>query len=213
MHNLMVLLNDFIKENSPRSNMIEWATKEDCWRTVKEKFNIPSIESIRKDMYDPETATKRYSESNSVDAEMESINQELIKAITCETWQKIADWGKDSGCLSLPDQNTARNLAHKIRFDYEINPRDILKGVQIYEIVCRNHYALFENEVHANLLDPSVNVSQILEILTWEKTTIILENWQFKIVQQALKDDRISEFRGKELKRLRKILSLNGFNN
>lgn len=210
MHNLMVLLNDFIKENSPRSNMIEWATKEECWRTVKEKFNIPSIESIRKDMYDLETAAKRYSESNSVDAEMESINQELIKAITCETWQKIADWGKDSGCLSLPDQNTARNLAHKIRFDYEINPRDIQKGVQIYEIVCRNNYDILEDNNIIEITDTETFVTQALEMLTWEKTTIILENWQFKIIQLTLKNNKVSKLRIAELSRLRRILSNNG---
>lgn len=210
MHNLMVLLNDFIKENSPRSNMIEWATKEECWRTVKEKFIIPPIESIRKDMYDSETFAKRYSESDSLDIELESINQELIKSISSETWQKIADWGKDSGCLTLPDQNTARNLAHKIRFDYEINQRDIKKGIQIYEIVCRNDYEILESDNVVELEDTDTFVKQVLEMLTWEKTTIILENWQFKIIQLSLKNNKVSKLRIAELRRLRRILSNNG---
>ena len=210
MHNLMVLLNDFIKENSPRSNMIEWATKEECWRTVKEKFIIPPIESIRKDMYDSETFAKRYSESDSLDIELESINQELIKSISSETWQKIADWGKDSGCLTLPDQNTARNLAHKIRFDYEINQRDIKKGIQIYEIECRNDYEILESDNVVELEDTDTFVKQVLEMLTWEKTTIILENWQFKIIQLSLKNNKVSKLRIAELRRLRRILSNNG---
>jgi hypothetical protein len=190
--------------------MIEWATKEECWRTVKEKFIIPPIESIRKDMYDSETFAKRYSASDSLDIELESINQELIKSISSETWQKIADWGKDSGCLTLPDQNTARNLAHKIRFDYEINQRDIKKGIQIYEIVCRNDYEILESDNVVELEDTDTFVKQVLEMLTWEKTTIILENWQFKIIQLSLKNNKVSKLRIAELRRLRRILSNNG---
>lgn len=210
MYNLMVLLNEFIKDNSPRSNMIEWATKEECWKTVKEKFKIPPIESIRKDMYDPETAAKRYSESDSFDAELEDINRELIKSITSEIWQKIADWGKDSGCLTLPDQNTAKNLAHKIQFDYEINKREIQKGIQIYEIVCRNNYDILDDNNYIDLQEIDTFVNEALKMLTWEKTPIILENWQFKIIQLSLKSNKVSKLRIAELRRLRRILANNG---
>ncbi len=32
MYNLMVKLNQYLIDNTPRSNIIEWATKEDCWQ-------------------------------------------------------------------------------------------------------------------------------------------------------------------------------------
>lgn len=41
MYNLMVQLNIFLIEKSPRTNIIEWATKEECWKLVKNEFPIP----------------------------------------------------------------------------------------------------------------------------------------------------------------------------
>lgn len=48
-------------------------------------------------------------------------------------------------------------------------------------------------------------------MLTWEKSIVILEGWQFKILQQAVKDGYISKFRAAELLFLKKLLSDNGF--
>ncbi len=42
----MVQLNIFLIEKSPRTNIIEWATKEECWKFVKNEFPIPDCTSI-----------------------------------------------------------------------------------------------------------------------------------------------------------------------
>ena len=206
MYNLMVQLNQFLKDNSPRSNIIEWGTKEECWKTVKEKFLIPDIYSIKNDICSKEVIEQRYADKESTDAEMDTINRQLVSLISYETWEKIADWGKDSGCLSLPDQNTAINLAHKVKFDYELNKLDIAKGIKLYEIVCRNNYEIFEKEITNDITDNIVSKEQVVRMLTWENTPIILENWQFIIVQQAFKDNRISKFRAAELLSINKQL-------
>ena len=211
MYNLMVQLNQFLKDNTPRSNIIEWATKEDCWRIVKENFQIPSIECIKNDISSIEAITQRYSDKESVDAEMDIINLQLVSSISSETWINVADWGKDSGCLSLPDQNAARNLAHKARFDYELNKRDIAKGILIYEIARRNNYEIFEADITSSNTDDLISKDQIIKMLTWERTPIVLEGWQFKIIQQSFMNDKISKFRAAELMSINKQLRNNGF--
>lgn len=211
MYNLMILLNQFLKDNSPRSNIIEWATKEDCWKTVKEQFEIPSIDNIKNDVCSKEEIAQRYLVSESSDVELDAIIYQLISSISSETWINIAEWGKYSGCLSLQDQNIAKNLAHKAKFGYDINKRDITKGFTIYEIVCRNNYEIFESEITEGLISNSVDRDMIISMLAWERTPILLEGWQFRIIQQTLKNDYISRFRAAELCALRKILSNNGF--
>lgn len=211
MYNLMIKLNDFLKEKSTRSNIIEWGTKEDCWRFVKEYFEIPSTDSIKNDICSKEIIAQRYSNIDLSDSEMLMINSKLVSSISSDTWINIADWGKDSGCLSLSDQNVARNLSHKSKFGYDLNKRDISKGLFIYEIVCRNNYEIFESDIMDEIVDNEISKELLIKMLTWEKTTIILEGWQFKIIQQAINNYNISKFRAAELLTLRKILSCNGF--
>ena len=74
MYNLMVKLNQFLKDNTPRSNIIEWGTKEDCWRLVKEKFEIPSIDIIKNDICTKEEMEQRYLDKDSSDAELSLIH-------------------------------------------------------------------------------------------------------------------------------------------
>lgn len=211
MYNLMVQLNQFLKDNSPRSNIIEWGTKEDCWRTVKMKFEIPDTNCIKNDICSKEAIDQRYADKDSSDTEMNAIHRQLVSEISSETWIKVADWGRDSCCLSLPEQNTARNLAHKAKFEYELNNREIVKGLLIYEIVCRNNYDIFEEEIIKGTNDDSISKEQIIKMLTWEKTPVILEGWQFKIIQQSLKDGYISQFRAAELSYINKQLQNHGF--
>jgi len=210
MFNLMVRLNQFLKENSPRSNIIEWGTKEECWKLVKEKFEIPSIDSIKNDICSKEAILQRYSEVEVIDTELDVANKKIVSLITNDIWIKVADWGRDSGCLSLPDQNTAKNLAHKVKFGYELNKSDIAKGIIIYEIVCRNNHELFETD-NNDANDELLSKEQIIKMLTWEKTPVVLDSWQFIILQKSVTCKQISIFRAAELFSIYQKLRIHGY--
>ena len=211
MYNLMVQLNQFLKDNSPRTNIIEWATKEECWRYVKSNFTIPDINNIKNDLATKEALAQRYYINNKSDSENDKINTDIINNISFETWLDIAEWGKDSGCLTLPDQNVAKNLSRKIRFKYEINKRDIEKGIIIYEIVCSNNYDIFTPDILRNSHPNQIIKNEAIKMLAWEKTLIVLEKWQLRILQHTIVSDEISEFRQAELNSILKKLKDNGY--
>lgn len=48
-------------------------------------------------------------------------------------------------------------------------------------------------------------------MLAWEKTLLVLDGWQFKIVQQSILIDKYSKFRENELLLMKKKLIDNGF--
>lgn len=212
MYDLMVQLNQFLKVNSPRTNIIEWSTKEECWRFVKDNFVVPSIEKIKNDICSKEAIEQRHSFLVSIDAEMNNIWLNLALSISCDTWENISNWGKDTGCLNLSDQNSAKNIAHKRRFNYELNKRDIKKCIDLYEIVSRNNYDIFMIEIFGEPYRDSISRDSVLKMLTWEKTPIVLEGWQFKILQQSVSSDTYSLFRNNELLFIQKMLLNNGFN-
>ena len=59
--------------------------------------------------------------------------------------------------------------------------------------------------------DNSISNEQVIKMLTWEKTPVVLEGWQFKILKQTIKDDYISQFRAAELISINKQLQNHGF--
>ena len=210
MYNLMVQLNQYLIDNTPRSNIIEWATKEDCWIKVKSEFQIPDTASIKDDICSKEEMEQRYATEDYFDPEYHELCTQLVSSIGCGTWLRIAEWGKDSGCLSLSDQNSAKNIAHKLKFDYDFNRREIKKAVIIYEIACRNNYELFTEEIEKDYPDAKLSKEQVIKMLAWEKTLLILDGWQFKIIQQSILIDKFSKFREKELLLIKKKLIDNG---
>ena len=206
----MVQLNQYLKDNTPRSNIIEWATKEDCWIKVKSEFQIPNTSSIKDDICSIEEMEQRYATEDDFDSEYHELCTQLVSSIDYSTWLRIAEWGKDSGCLSLSDQNAAKNIAHKLKFDYEFNRREIEKAVFIYEITCRNNYELFTEEIEKDYPGAQLSKEQVMKMLAWEKTLLILDGWQFKIIQQSIMSNKYSKFRENELLLIKKKLADNG---
>lgn len=212
MYNLMVELNKFMKDNSPRSNIIEWGTKEDCWRIVKEKFVMPDVKSIADDIADSNTLKQRSESHSATNPEIELAQKLLIKAIGEHLWTKIAEWGKDSGCLPLIDQNSAKNIGHRIKFGYELNRREIEKGFSIYEIVCRNNVELLNDGcINPSSIDP-LDIAEAVKMLSWEKTLLILDDWQKKILQHTLSQKPCNrELRHFEIILIQTILKNHGY--
>lgn len=211
MYNLMVELNKFLKEKTPRSNIIEWATKEECWVIVKEKFQIPDTTSIKDDICTREEMEQRYAVDNYFDTEYHELCAQLVSSISGATWLKVAEWGKDSGCLSLSDQNSAKNISHKLKFGYDFNRREIERAIVIYEITSRNNYDLFNEEIEKDSPNSDLQKEVVMQMLAWEKTLLVLDGWQFRIVQQSILSNRYSSFRVAELLLMKKKLTDNGF--
>ena len=206
----MVRLNQYLKDNTPRSNIIEWATKEDCWVKVKSEFQIPDTASIKDDICSKVDMEQRYATENDFDSEYHELCTQLVSSIDYVTWLRIAEWGKDSGCLSLSDQNSAKNIAHKLKFDYKFNRQEIEKAVIIYEITSRNNYEIFIEEIEKENSDAQLSKEHVMKMLAWEKTLLVLDGWQFKIVQQSILIDKYSKFRENELLLMKKKLIDNG---
>lgn len=212
MYCLMVKLNEFLIQKSPRTNIIEWATKEECWKLVKKEFIIPSVSPIQNDIASIEVIEERYKTEDPLDAEYLNLAKNLLESISAETWSDISNWGKDSGCVALPDLNIIRNIAHKIKFKYDLNVRELTKAMEVYEICCINHYEIFDRDIKSNTNNCCFHKDAITKMVAWDKTPVFLNSWQFKILQQALISNTNSPFRCAELNLIYKTLNDSGLN-
>lgn len=212
MYNLMVCLNSFLIEKSPRTNIIEWATKEECWKVVKNEFTIPDVSCISIDIAPDSVIKQRYSTKTPIDEAYTNLCKTLVQSIPGEIWSKIAEWGKDSGCLNLQNQNISKNIAHKLRYSYELSPAEVDNGMAIYEICRLNNPDIFLTEtLDQTDINGEVSIEEVTNMLTWEKSPIVLTGWQFKILQQTVKGGCIHLFHASELRLIQNILIRNGY--
>lgn len=61
---------------------------------------------------------------------------EIIESIPYSLWRKIAEWGKETDCLSINYQSAAQETAHKLKFNHKFTDSDRRKAINIYNIVC-----------------------------------------------------------------------------
>lgn len=209
MYYLMVKLNEFLIQRSPRTNIIEWATKEECWKLVKSEFITPPITPILRDIISKDSIEERYKSEDSLDSDFLELSKNLFETISMETWSEISAWGKDSGCVTFSDINIIRNIVHKLKFKYKLSVRELKKAMDVYEICCINNYEIFTRDINATET-ANLSMDVVTRMVAWDKTPIVLKSWQFKILQQTLISKIQSPFRIAELKLIEKLLIENG---
>ncbi len=148
LYSLMVQIEYFIKKNAPGSLYGEWAKKEECWQSVKKQTFDIDLESIKADLEDPKNPSIRKLLTDE-DAEHNQAISELekLKSIPSDIWNKIEEWGKATGMLSVQQQNVAWNLPAKIRNNSKISDYERNSGVRILDTVIEHApQILFEIE-------------------------------------------------------------------
>lgn len=139
IYKLMLQMNEFILQNAEGSHYIEWAKREECWTKVKAHQFEYNLHDIAADMFDPENPPVRRVISGEADTS-EKAQQEraVIESITPEIWEKIANWGRDTEFLELQYQNTAREIARKLRRRKELTDAERIRAMVILDTLKDN---------------------------------------------------------------------------
>lgn len=204
---LMVQVNEFIIKNSVGSHYIEWAKKEECWEMVKNHEFGYDLSQIKDDLIDPKNPPVRKvftdtdEKSSIYDHEMG-----IIRSIPVSLWQKIADWGQESGFLAITYQSGARDIAHKLKYHHLIAESDRRRAMAIYEIVCQHNIELLDEADALAEKDRQENISTepktatlsekpanditlelIQEMVEWDRKRRVLDAWKWKVMDDVAK--------------------------
>lgn len=204
---LMVQVNEFIIKNSVGSHYIEWAKKEECWEMVKNHEFGYDLSQIKDDLIDPKNPPVRKvftdtdEKSSTYDHEMG-----IIRSIPVSLWQKIADWGQESGFLAITYQSGARDIAHKLKYHHLIAESDRRRAMAIYEIVCQHNIELLDEADALAEKDRQENISTepktatlsekpanditlelIQEMVEWDRKRRVLDDWKWKVMDDVAK--------------------------
>lgn len=203
----MKQINDFILKESPISHYIEWSKKEECWEKIKANTWSYDLNDIKSDLINSSTpARKGFSLNSDNDDENVAYDMEIIQSIPCSLWKKIAEWGKETDCLSINYQSTALEIAHKLKFKHKFSDADRRRAINVYDIVCeKNIDLLFEadklaledardkqerNTSSANHDNIDITVELIQKMVEWDRRRRILKDWQWKVMDEIVKGKR-----------------------
>lgn len=201
IYSLMVQVNGFIVENSPSDYYSEWAKKEECWLMIRNNESWEyDLNAISKDLIDPNNPVKRKVIINSENDEKYEHDYEIVSSIPYKLWKMIADWGSESGLLSLNQQSKAREIAHNLKYNHKLSNSDVNRGMSIFEVVCEENYEMLEqaeklakevkaeenakkaNATDAKVDDIDINLELLEEMVRWDKKHRVLEGWKYKIM-------------------------------
>lgn len=138
LRELMIKIEDYIKNYSSGSLYGETAKKEECWNALKNSKIGYDIAQIENDLIDlPNPIARRKMNKDQIDFIESEYQFDKIKAITSETWQTIMTWGKDTENLSLIQTDRIHNYLQKLLSKTSISQEEGFSLIEIIEVVAK----------------------------------------------------------------------------
>ena len=179
IYSLMVTMERFIKAKAPGSLYGEWAKKEECWQVVsQQKFNI-ELATIASDLVTPDTRSNR---TKLTDNDTERINNQVLtewlKGIPIFVWNKIDNWGRLTGTLSMRQREFAQSIALAIKTGRVFRDSELKHGSELIEKVMAEAPELLDDqdEIETQMssvadepLGPVITLDIVNKIVTWDR--------------------------------------------
>lgn len=126
LKDLMILSENFIKENAPGSLYGEWAKKLECWEALKNYIKDFEISIPENDLETkPNLKRIRISESD-IDNSFYKEIEETVKNIDAEKWKEIYLYCKENESIPEYFTITAHNLGRKIKEGIRPSSKEII---------------------------------------------------------------------------------------
>ena len=207
LYSLMMQVNPFIMNISPSNNYLEWAKKEECWTAVRDNKEWKcDLKSIEDDLIDPNTTITRKVTVNTDTDDKYDHDFKIVKSIPYKLWIKFAEWGAESGILSLNLQSKAKEIANDLKYNHKLTSATVSRGMTIFDKVCEENYELLEeidrlmeeeqeekeqkekqrNTVrNINVNEVEIDIELIKRMVEWDRKNRVLEGWKFKVMQDV----------------------------
>ena len=158
-------------------------------------------------LVDPTNPTIRKVTVNQGDDDKLEHDLKIVQSIPYKLWLKIAEWGAETGLLSINLQSKAKEIAHDLKFDHKLSSSSVNRGMTIFDKVCEENYELLEeadillkeeqfeieqrkiqqsivNNVNINEID--IDMVLISKMVEFDRRKKVLDDWKFKIMQDVV---------------------------
>jgi hypothetical protein len=187
---VMQEIESFIKNNAPGSLYGEYAKREECWNSVKERNFDFDFSIIKDDLESSSSATKRrrVSDDDLAKAEFEaSISR--IKSVPYQIWRDIEHWGQTNKNLTRYQCDIANTISNRLRSNRELTPIEISNAHKILDIVVEEAPEVFykldeidESADNKHHQKSEIDIEVIKDIVAWDKKNKRLKDYEYKFM-------------------------------
>jgi hypothetical protein len=187
---VMQEIESFIKNNAPGSLYGEYAKREECWNSVKERNFDFDFSVIKEDLESSSSVTKRrrVSDDDLAKAEFEaSISR--IKSVHFQVWRDIEHWGQTNKNLTRYQCDISNTISNRLRSNRELTSIEISNANKIIDIVAEKapelYYKLDEIDESADnnhQQKSEITLEIIRDIVAWDKKNQRLKDYEYKFM-------------------------------
>lgn len=215
LYDLLVFVENYIRESAPGSLYSEWTKKAECWNGLKQQKCEIDLSGI-KSYYNPENTKRKTISEEEIDKQQIQLDYELIKSISPKTWKNIEKWGRETGQLGSYSRDIAFNMISKIKNNSLISDVQRKKAIEIIDKIIKNAPDLLyseeepENETASQENNTEITMDLIEKMVKWDKKNKRLKPHHFKYMFNVLNgktpfDERAKRYAKNNLKHVEKF--------
>ncbi|MDN5308907.1 MAG: hypothetical protein PWP14_301 [Methanolobus sp.] len=153
LREIMINVEQFIKDNAPGSLYGEWAKKEECWNSIKKQnFNV-DLNLLANDLENENTSKRRNINDEEIEDSLIQSEIELIKSIPIKKWNEISKIGYFIDELTPVLKNRAINIMSTLKMDKTLTEKQRKDAINIIDIIVHKAPDFFDEEEKANTTD------------------------------------------------------------
>ncbi|MBN2402758.1 MAG: AIPR family protein [Spirochaetes bacterium] len=142
LHQLMVIVEEYIKNNAPGALYGEWAKKEECWVSFKNQNFDVELNKIKHYLINEKTIKRKSISRDETDNKLKEEILENIKSLGADNWKKIYLYCKNSGQISQFYTDMAHNIGKKLRDARSLSQKEIYSAHFLLEEIAKKSNVL-----------------------------------------------------------------------
>lgn len=190
IHEMMNVIETFIKGTAPGGLYGEWAKKEDCWLKVKNNNFGFDLSIIKQDLIDKKNPPKRIIICDNEETQQQ-IKEDIqkIRTVPPSVWTKIDIWAVETQELTPNQINVLESIKYRVRTNSKLLDNERIIGIKILDIVIDKAPELLfhideineQQKLKQNNL-PEINIDLIKKMVAWDRKNKKLKDYQFKMM-------------------------------
>lgn len=220
LYDIMVSIEQFIKNNAPGSLYGEWAKKEECWNQIKEQDFGIDLKIISDDL-EKESSTRRLKLKES-DIENSLLQSEinLVKSVPINKWNEINKMSEFIEELTPVMKSRTMNISSTLKMNRELSEKQIKDAISIIDIIIHKSPNFFDEDeqVDENIAiiekNTSTQVTQTIlqKMVEWDAKARVLSHKELLYISSfAYGNKKINSFHKRNLERHLQTLIKAGF--
>lgn len=187
LHEVMSKIEDYIKTQAPGSLYGEWAKKEECWQSIKNKdFNI-DLEVLKSYIENKSSEKRRTISEDEVENKIIKAELDFIKSIPISKWLELSKIGSEIESMTQHLKDRAINIQSSLRLKKELSELQRKDAISIIDTVLISSPNFFDDDSEIEGLEKSqfnikINTDLLTKMVVWDTKAKVLSAKELQYV-------------------------------